>query len=740
MVESYMKKNNYTKRFSNTTLFDRREKEFSRENTQDTNILTTNNTAHISKVFNNLLKTNLNLTPKPITSRNISNNSYFSHNFKTQTPLVKTVLKSNKISSRSKKYYLNSNYFNTSQSKAKIKQRNLFSSRKKNFSTSKNTKSFYKTQNSFDMFSKMENDMFIKPQIKKASYKDLIKNTYSFLTELNNSKKKVEPCPEVKKKITKIDGVSFECRDYSKIENVDILKKFLKKNQALENEILENSENDKPLEKKRRKLNLKESELSYINKICWMKFNKYSSNMKKEIFLRTKETNQSDLDFLEEKIQAMKYAQKLCGSQFSIKITNYVKYLNTKKDREKGICLNLIQEIYDLKNELKHMNSKMKKIETEKNNILKWVYLQIKMEQKKTILPHYYKTALNNFLLIEPFINQKSKKLNSSNEKEKENIIKVIKKSSVVYQNNFIAEQLSDEIIDFLSRENCVAEFNYIKEHYKNNLPFKTVDEFQEKMSSFESDDLQLIRLNSQIRSELIYLHNELNLALEKKMESESSNNELIIAKQNELSHVKFFYQINFNLMQKLKRNGKISSISTKNSSNINNNRSSKMFHKFPLNNKTLFYKINLLYDICSKFNKQEKILDLFNKNETQYIKEKGVLYEILLIEVVVDYLVFQYENYNKIFGAKVMKKLWSDIEKTHREEKTEEQKKERREKAARLKVEVEKRSNKIYFLPHKKVNMFNNIGRKKKKTKIKDDVNKIPEFDDFIFNGGENQ
>ena len=82
---------------------------------------------------------------------------------------------------------------------------------------------------------------------------------------------------------------------------------------------------------------------------------------------------------------------------------------------------------------------------------------------------------------------------------------------------------------------------------------------------------------------------------------------------------------------------------------------------------------------------------------------------------------------------------MWADIDKIHKDEKTEEQKKEQRKKAERLKFEIEKKNNKIYFLPHKKFDMFGIAGRKKTKIKIEDDSNKIPDFEDFIFEGGEN-
>ena len=645
---------------------------------------------------------------------------------------MKTYLKHNKSSSKSKKYFINSNYFNTSESKIKIKQKRLYTSRKNSFNSSKNKNIFSKTQNSFDNFSKTENEVLLNSEINNKQYNDLVKNTYSFLTELNNHKiKNVESYSEMQKKTKKIDGVSFEYRDYSKIKNADILKKFQKNKQ------MDNSENDRLLENKRKKIKLKESGLQFINKVSWMKLNNYAYNMKKEICLRVQETKQNNLDYLKDKIQSIKYIQTICGSKFATKIGNYIKYLNMKKDSEIGICLQLIRKINNLKNEIKDINSKIKKKENEKDYILKWVYLQIKMDQQKNTLPLYYKTVLNNFLIIELLINQKLKTIHNSDGKE--DIKKYIKKFSIDMNYNLNIEKLSSEIKDFLSRENCVSEFNYIKDHYKNNLPFKTEGKFQEKMLYYENEDLQLITLNSQLNTEIIYLQKELNIILQKKNEDESSNNALIISKENELSHVKFFYQNNYNLIKKLKNNKKINMISNNNELGINNNKVNKIFNKLPLNNKVLLNKINVSYEICSKFNKKEKIIDIFTKNEAQYLKEKGILFKLLLIEIVVDYLVGKLQNYHKIFDEKIIKKLWADIDKIHKDEKTEEQKKEQRKKAERLKFEIEKKNNKIYFLPHKKFDMFSIAGRKKTKIKIEDDSNKIPDFEDFIFEGGEN-
>ena len=52
---------------------------------------------------------------------------------------------------------------------------------------------------------------------------------------------------------------------------------------------------------------------------------------------------------------------------------------------------NLEEEILKLKTEISIIETKILKVEHEKNMIIRWIFFQISLKEKKLILPIYYK-------------------------------------------------------------------------------------------------------------------------------------------------------------------------------------------------------------------------------------------------------------------------------------------------------------------------------------------------------------
>ena len=93
-----------------------------------------------------------------------------------------------------------------------------------------------------------------------------------------------------------------------------------------------------------------------------------------------------------------------------------------QKAYEKNKLEDLEEEIIRIKNDISRINTKMAKIEVEKSKILRWVYLQIKLKEKKVILPIYYKLIFENINDVTAFYESKAKKLaNSAVVKTQEN-------------------------------------------------------------------------------------------------------------------------------------------------------------------------------------------------------------------------------------------------------------------------------------------------------------------------------
>ena len=126
-------------------------------------------------------------------------------------------------------------------------------------------------------------------------------------------------------------------------------------------------------------------------------------------------------------------------------------------------------------------------------------------------------------------------------------------------------------------------------------------------------------------------------------------------------------------------------------------------------NKNTLLYrKINDIYEGCKIIGSKLKyaifILNLVNKKI--YTKEKEMILMLEFIEQSVDYLINTFNSHiNKSEAIKeFIKEVKMDIEKEHKIEKARLQMMKDLQKIKILKEKVEKRSNKIYFLPSKKI------------------------------------
>ena len=82
--------------------------------------------------------------------------------------------------------------------------------------------------------------------------------------------------------------------------------------------------------------------------------------------------------------------------------------------------------------------------------------------------------------------------------------------------------------------------------------------------------------------------------------------------------------------------------------------------------------------------------------------------------------------------GEKALKKIFFEIDRGHRMKKAEDMRKHLREKIINLKQDINKRNNKIYFLPYKKC--YDAPRSKKKEKVVKDDGKNHPKLEDFLY------
>ena len=497
----------------------------------------------------------------------------------------------------------------------------------------------------------------------------------------------------------------------------------------------------------------------FIKKIQEFKSQNNANKIKREREIRLEEGYYNQIEFYQDTMNSLQSAKKLLDVQFSNKIADYTRFVITKREREIVTSSKIMQEILNHKKEIEHIKTKISKIEIEKNNILKWIYFMIQMKEKLLVLPSYYKMIIekevNKRLSLKPGTRREEKN-NSSRSKAKR---KSLRKSSYFFSENLLFNN-KDNKVNKENKENkenkdiSEAENSKKEEYekilkYRNELIFQTPEEFQDRLLNFQKENLILLNYNNELNCQLFYLKKELNEVIKDKDKMELRNN-IIISKIKELDDIKNIAEDKMRLIADFKRSEEILEEEYKkerekgmhnkrnndtddNINELNNNKNIKE------NKKALLYrKINILFEECKiigcKLKFSEYIFSLLNKKA--YTKEKEMTLMLEYVEQTIDYLINSinyYMNQNKD-AKEYIKKVKFNIEKEHKIDKAKIQMMLDIKKIKLLKEKIEKRSNKIYFLQSKRLDL-SQIKRKKEIKIIDSNLNKIPTIDDYLYN-----
>ena len=725
-------KASYSNKYSNYTLFNRRQRDYSQVNPK--------NKSKINTLMQRPYSTSIKLIPKRNVKKfnnkldNQNNLNIFSDN--QSTMISKNDSKSK--SSLSKRIQVE-DYFHK-KDKSKTSQANVLES-------ILNLEKYYTPNSSFNnKLQKSNGNLNINTNI---YFNDLKYINRLYLTETTTKKPLFKKEDSIFNNFNNEDNSECIYKDFSKKQNADILSKFRNDKTNYDYcEVLKTEYNERIIKTKNNRINLcRAKKEEFMEKARNEKLDKLSFNSKKELCKRIKETYQNKVEYLDDRIQSFESWKKLNKDFFENKIGDYLKFLMYKKAYEKNKVEDLIEEIIQIKKESNAILSKMAKIQSEKSRILRWVYFQIKLKEKKIELPKHYKLILENINVIEIYYEKKAKKEKNieniqnnininysissspSSKRQKRNIKKtIIVPNADKEDSNF---NLSSELVAFLNKKEGKSEFLRIKE-YKNNLIYKNAEEFNDRLLSIEKEDLRLIEYNDFIKEKIFWLKKELDKVIKEKNKIINIYNYNLQINLNELNHLKKRYSAMNGIIQNLELNKKIYKEKIKkrykSASHFSKNNKIKIANK-----KILYMKIIKIFNLCKliKFKSQKdyEILDekrkIFKKNET--------VFYFVYIEYVVNYLLREMNEFinNHKDGEKAIKKILFDIERSHRMKKAEAMRRQIKEKYVKLEYEINKKNNKIYLLPYRKVRDV--MKTKKEKLKIKDKSEEQPKFEDFI-------
>ena len=477
----------------------------------------------------------------------------------------------------------------------------------------------------------------------------------------------------------------------------------------------------------------KESAKYYIKKFHEFKILNFTVNEKKERVIRIKEANESDLQYYEDTISSLKNYKQIFISKFCNKTADYLRFILKCKDFEKIKCLKLIQNVINLKSDIEQINNKMKKVELEKSNIIRWIYLQIKLKEKRLILPPSYKAIIepknfDNSVKDRRHDSQKKKKLTrrfTADYFKNNDVETAVNKNS---NNNNVLKFSKSGVVNVKNAE----ETQRIK-NYKNELIFKTPESFQDALMNIENQILTFIEQKDHIQAQLLELKKYLIKVTNQEKEFKDDMDKKINDKQKEVDQLKIIYNNKIKLLNKIKQKPKKKLVNKKRKKNITPNKDKT----------SIINKIYKIYDKCKSIdiNEPNNLLNIINNYDIEFQKEDNIVKILKFIELSVDNLIKKVkgnvENKNNFEIQELIKKVTSEIERRHKIDIAKKQKMQEIEKNNKLRNEIEERNNIIHLLQGRKIDYCRFKIKKEKKT-IESVVNNEPQFGDFISEAGE--
>ena len=486
----------------------------------------------------------------------------------------------------------------------------------------------------------------------------------------------------------------------------------------------------------------------YINRINELKVYGYTSGAKTERLKRLEEAYQSQVEFYKDSIKSFQKSKKLLENDFSNKIADYTKNISTKREREKIKESSLRQQIMDYRKDIEQIKAKINKIEIEKKNIIKWIFLQIQMKEKKLKLPDYYKSIIMNYGK-----NKSSKKLPLRNEEKNDSTSldkkKLNKKVILKLKDSYVIDDKIVKNRELFNSNNNGNTDKYLKTKdykrildYKNNLIYKTPEELKDRLISLEKGNLILLQYKDISHSQLFKYKKELESL---KKESSKFENEIkkIGGWEKELKNIKNIEDKNKKITSvfKKKKLSNLKKILDNNNeksgySNIKNNYINDA-EKYKFKNMSLYQNIYNIFEMCQKIGSHltfsREIIHLVKRKINT--KEKEMLLMLEFIELTVDYLIMtinKKKNQNQEIKSFV-KNIKTNIDKEHKLEKAKMQMLLDIKKINSLEEKVEKSYNKIYFLPKRRMN-FTEFKFPKKDKKINKNINKNHQIQDYLY------
>ena len=401
--------------------------------------------------------------------------------------------------------------------------------------------------------------------------------------------------------------------------------------------------------------------------------------MKKERVNRIIENKTNEISSLNETIKSLQFAQEKYNNEYSVKYYYYLKNLLKQIEDEKEINQKLMLKINEIKKEMIIIEQKIQKIQIEKEKISRWFYFQIQVKEKLISLPFNYKNILENT------INESKQKISKT-------------------------ENLTD---------------NDIITKYKNKIIFENAEDFFGEFDKIAELTLQYMKKYQIIKESVEKIKKERNDILNEDLTKEKKENNKMKITIEKLNILKSIYIQNMNKKKEFEKKEIFNYFSenkiqpNKKKRDITLTTKGSLFHSLSTDylwgknkeinyNSILYKKVYNIFQISLNFGINYKYLIQQHESLTTKINdsiENKMLIMLEFIESVLNILIEKYNYYknNKIYAIE-FKKVTTMIDKNNKHKNYLKQVQIMEEKSFEVIRNIQKRMNKKYILPYRKV------------------------------------
>ena len=334
------------------------------------------------------------------------------------------------------------------------------------------------------------NPISIKKPFKIIEYRKSRKNINyeqkNFNYNMNEDKFRNSHSNETKQNFNSFDNI----KDKTNIEEKDVDSIWTR---------LQNSKSLKPSEKDIR-INITKNiqKYDYIDKNNKIQFLKFDFQVKNNRYQKIKKFTRNEIKSFDNVMDNLTKSCDYIQKSYQEKYVANILFLSRQIEKEKIETNNMLNEKNALLKQIFHLKYKLIKMKEERETILNWIYLQIKVKENKQNLPLYYKDIIENKMSLDSLIKKYKWKKNANIESEYNKIKQY--KDKLIYDNIEeildIIQILEKKVFNKLNKKmyniNIVNELKSDLKIYTNNKNIIEDNKNKKNIISFEEKQREL--------------------------------------------------------------------------------------------------------------------------------------------------------------------------------------------------------------------------------------------------------